>query len=218
MKAVRTLVLLFLVFGFAPGCNKPQANVILQPPPAVPRAWIDAPLDGSTIPLEPYEVVFHIANLNGVNRGELSVNGAVIPSLKNPGGSEPLATLRHVWTPDRPGTYTLKVRSQSASGQWSDYSQAVVTVKGPTPTRNITPTPTRTPTNTPTPTLVISSAFGFTHEVSTSQFYYGGCAPGKATFSVVVSDPAAVKSVFLFTCPFRIPGKRPRVSLHPVGG
>ena len=39
----------------------------------------------------------------------------------------------------------------------------------------------------------------FTHQVSASLFHYGGCAPGQVTISVAVSDPAAVRSVILFT-------------------
>jgi len=53
-----------------------------------------------------------------------------------------------------------------------------------------------TPTSTP-PTA--SDQITFIHQASTSQFFYGGCNPGRVTISVTVSDPAAVRSVVLFT-------------------
>ncbi len=68
-------------------CNYPQARVQPQVD-ASPHAWIDAPLDGSTLPLaEDYEVVFHIANLGGVVEGEVSINDQVLASIPNPNGN-----------------------------------------------------------------------------------------------------------------------------------
>jgi hypothetical protein len=74
------------------------------------------------------------------------------------------------------------------------------TLVGPTPVPGsacdlptpvcITPTPTLPPTN---------GQITFTHQVSTSQFFHGGCNPGQVSISVVVSDPSAVRSVVLFT-------------------
>ncbi|MHC1784376.1 MAG: Ig-like domain-containing protein [Anaerolineaceae bacterium] len=60
----------------------------------------------------------------------------------------------------------------------------------------VTPTPVCI---TPTPTPVKSTGITFTHTVSAAQFFYGGCAPGQVTIDVAVSNPAAVRDVYLFT-------------------
>jgi hypothetical protein len=74
------------------------------------------------------------------------------------------------------------------------------TLVGPTPVPvsacESTPTPVCI---TPTPTPVSSGQISFSHQASTSQFFHGGCNPGQVSISVVVSDPAAVRSVVLFT-------------------
>jgi hypothetical protein len=239
MKVMRTLVFLFLIFSIASGCNKPQTKALVQAVPSVPKAWIDAPLDSSILPLEPYEVVFHIANLGGVAQGELSVNGVVLAALPNPGGSESPATLRQVWTPAQPGVYTLKERCQASSGEWSDYIQSVVTIKDSTitppltftptvtpslsvtPTLTFTPTftvtPSQTPTKTTTPTPVKPAVLTFTRQVSANQFFYGGCDPAQVNVQVQVSDPVNVYSVVLFQ---RIEGKAwdGGTAMSPQGG
>ena len=214
MRTIRILLGMFLILIITAGCEKPQK--VIQEPLVVPHAWIDAPLDGSTIPLsEPYEIIFHIASLNGVTQGEVNINGEMLATLPNPLGNKSLATLRQIWTPERPGTYTLTVRAQNSAGEWSDYDTAIVIVMQntititptftPTPTLTPTITPTITPTLTPTPPP--AGEITFTSKVSTSEFQYQRhCVPNpdKVKITAKLSNTSGVKYVFIF---FRLESK-----------
>jgi len=206
MKMMRTFTMILLAACLVAGCTgaKSVANIS-----GGPQAWIDAPLDGSSLPLaQPYEIVFHISDLSGVMMGELSINGQLLDVMENPVAKQTLATLRKVWTPTEPGNYTIRARSQNGAGQWSEYAEAVVTVGGPTET------PTQTPltvmeiiptTVTPTPTFTTAPQqpppqpveLTFASSISTNQIFYGGCGTDSVTISVQVSDPS-VYSVVLF--------------------
>ena len=216
MNTPGKLFCLFLILIISTGCTTQQTE-----PPAettlAPQAWIDAPLNGSILPLgEDYEVVFHIAHPGGVVSGELSINDGIFAQPANPNGSLSPATLRVNWTPPQPGTYTLKVRAQSAEGEWGGYDTAVVNVIDrtitltPTATSTVTPTATLTitPTSTTTPTIIpmVTSSpttvplvdVTFTRRVSTTEFYYGNCNPSAVEVWAQVSNPTAVSSVLLF--------------------
>jgi hypothetical protein len=182
------------------GCTQSQSLAAIES--GGPQAWIDAPLNGMTIPLAPYPVVYHASDPDGVAGAEWSVNGTVLATDTNPDASALLITFRHEWTPVSAGEYTLRVRTRGKSGTWSDFAVAVVTVgEGAT---TITPTPpTITQTLTPTPTLTLTptpgSGFG-TPSLSSTGFYYGlgGCTPQQVLLSVSVSDPRGVKVVVFF--------------------
>ena len=215
MKRICTLLFIIISLSLV-GCNLPQSQGVAGP--SAPTAWLDAPLDGSIIPLAPYEVIFHIADAAGVALGEVSVNGQVISSLPNPNGTETPATLRSMWTPTSPGLYTIQVRAQGSSGNWSGYASAQVTVGeltetvSPTPVITFTSTPVITFTPTPvasmtasptpvTPSPTPPTAPGFTIlSVSTDQFYFGdsSCGPTGVTLEVQVSDAARTRDVLLF--------------------
>jgi len=208
MRTIRISLIVGFVLILITGCNSPQK---LAQAEANPQAWFDAPLNGSILTLdEAYEVVFHIASLGGVAQGELTINSEVIARLPNPNGSSSPATIRQLWTPFRPGTYTLKARALSVSGQWSEYDTVVVTVNDETPTPTSTPTPTLTPTmtmtttvtptgtTTPTPTL---EGFVFDPSPSTDLFeYQRDCFPDPAsvTINVNIAGPGQIKYVYIF--------------------
>jgi hypothetical protein len=130
------------------------------------HAWIDAPLDGSTIPLAPYTVVMHASDIAGVAQFELSVNGAVAATIPAVDVSATFAVAQYVWQPPAPGNYALAVRAQNDPGEWGSAASALVTVVEqqmveviPTdfvvgePTLEPTPLPTITPPLLPTATL-----------------------------------------------------------------
>jgi hypothetical protein len=188
--------ILLLTIMFVSACNMPQSEVV----GAVEQAggiqtWIDAPLDGSTIPFASYEIVLHAFDPAGVTQVELSANGNLLANLPNPDSGKQLATLKYSWMPAAPGNYTLRARAQSAGGSWGSEALAVVTVNDftvtpvNTLTATVTPTMAGTPTPTGTATVTVTStaaALSFTPRISTNIFYYGSCGSDQVTIQVLV--------------------------------
>lgn len=105
-------------------------------PAGEPRAWIDAPLDGSTFafPLAtPLEIVSHASDPARIVQVELNVNGAVVRADPNPEPGKRLVTMRQTWSPPAPGNYTVLVRAQNSLGTWSGYARAIITIGGIAP-------------------------------------------------------------------------------------
>jgi hypothetical protein len=153
MKRLGLLLMLVVVAALGTACDAPTPTG--QPVAAVqsgPAAWIDAPLNRSSLPLAPYEVVFHCNVPSGVAWVELTVDGAILVSNAPPDTTQALATMRYVWTPPAPGNYTLRARAGDAAGVWSEYATSVVTVEGEamSPTPPTPPTPALSPTTEPT--------------------------------------------------------------------
>jgi hypothetical protein len=113
-----------------------------------PQAWIDAPMNESTHPLAPLEIVLHAADPDGVALVELSVNGEVLSRKPPEDTRAPLVTHRVAWDPPSPGEYLLAARAQNASGDWSGQASSRVTI-GPVAVRPGGPVVVVTPTFTP---------------------------------------------------------------------
>ncbi|HZY43837.1 MAG TPA: Ig-like domain-containing protein, partial [Anaerolineae bacterium] len=114
-------------------------------------AWIDAPLNGSTLPLGPINIVSHSSDATGITQVELSVNGTVVKIDQNQDASQHLVVMNQMWTPTASGNYQLFVRAQNSNGGWSNYAQAAITING-------APAPTQVPNvQQPTPTLFVPS-------------------------------------------------------------
>ncbi len=166
------------------------------------------PLDGSLLPLAPYEVVFHCADPVGVQQGEFRVNGQVLSSPVNTDANSHLVTFRLEWMPVEAGEYTLQVRALNTNGIWSDYAEARVRIAASTltTTSTFTPLPTFTPTSTLTPTLTPTSTFTptmvtwlFSNSTSPTEVYQGNCGPNQITFQVRVSPSDNVRGMLVFT-------------------
>jgi hypothetical protein len=189
------------------GCNMPGSAA---PAPQVGsvRTWIDAPLDGSTIALAPYEVVLHAYDPSGVTEVELSANGSLLATLPNAGQESNLTTLKYMWSPPAPGNYTLSARAKSGNGLAGSEAKTMVTVLGeaqtapatftPTPVISVTPVVSHTPTVVVsfTPTLV-PAELGFTPQISASEFFYGSCGSNQVTIQVQATGPN-LSGVLLF--------------------
>ncbi len=121
-----------------------------------PYAWIDAPLDGSVVPLgAPVQIVSHASAASSISKVELSIDNSVLSTDDVPEAGQAYVVMNQSWIPTQPGTYQVRVRSQTAGGQWSNYAVVNVTVQaGPSPTPP--PSDTPTPVITLTPTLVIT--------------------------------------------------------------
>jgi hypothetical protein len=78
---------------------------------------------------------------------EISVDGEVLDSIKNPNLDDLLLTGQLTWTPPSPGVYTIQARGQNGSGSWSSLARAKVTVQEdfqPLPDLELLPTETPT--------------------------------------------------------------------------
>jgi hypothetical protein len=93
----------------ATGCN-------LQSGGAGPQTWIDAPLDGMTLPLGPVLVRSHAASQGGTAQAALIVNGAQVRVDQAADGSAALIEFVQNWTPTGPGDYLLQVISTDQAG------------------------------------------------------------------------------------------------------
>ncbi len=74
-----------------------------------PRTWIDAPLDGSTLPLAPVVVRSHATSGTGTVSVALYVNGTQIRADNQVDPTNQLSEVSQVWQPDSPGEYALQV-------------------------------------------------------------------------------------------------------------
>ncbi|MCS6909590.1 MAG: Ig-like domain-containing protein [Anaerolineales bacterium] len=124
----------------------------------VPQVWIDAPLNGATLPFGAVEILSHAASSSGIAQLELSVNGAVIRTDTNPNPAETLSLARQTWLPTAGGTYQVSVRARNTQGEWSAPVSITVTILEP-PTATAFPSLTDSPTSAPTtaapPTIVL---------------------------------------------------------------
>jgi hypothetical protein len=138
-----TAILIPIVLTACNGSN-PQSTASIGT-----LAWIDSPLNNSTLPLGPIEIVSHSSDATGITQVELSVNGAVIRTDPNQAADQHLILMSQKWTPPSSGNYKVAVRAQNVNGGWSSYAQATITINGqPAPA----PTPIPIPISQPTPT------------------------------------------------------------------
>jgi hypothetical protein len=185
-------------------CNLPVASG------GETRAWIDAPLDGMHLLVQPYSIIFHGSDPHGISLMEVSINGAVLATLPNSQTAKTLVYLTQTWQPQGPGRYIIRVRAQNTTGAWSAQDLVTVEVAGaasptPTLTASLTPTPSLVPSLTPTPTssstpTQVAAAFG-QPVISTSAFQYKrDCLPNpdRVTIQVSLSNPAAGLIVYLY--------------------
>lgn len=189
MRAVFTqFCCALLISVVSSGCNMMAASM-QAPQTGSVHTWIDAPLDGSTIPLAPYEVVLHAYDASGVTEVELSANGSVLTTLPNADAGLDLVTLRYTWSPPAPGNYTLSARAKSGNGLAGSEARSMVTVLGEvatappsfTPTVVVSFTPTLIPSFTPTP---VPAELVFTPQISASEFFSGSCGSNQVTIQV----------------------------------
>lgn len=118
------LVGICLVFILFTSCTSQYSS-----DPTGLAAWIDAPLNGSTIPLAPYEIVTHSSDPIQIKQLEISVNGEILGLFENPNPGGLLFSARLDWRPAAPGIYTIQARGQNSSGAWSSPAQVQVTVE-----------------------------------------------------------------------------------------
>jgi len=135
-----------------------------------PMAWLDEPLDGAALPLEPTEIMAHASDADGVSSLEFYVNGALL--VRSPAEGGMLADATAGWNPSRSGVYTIAARATDSKGNVGPYAEAEVTVG--TVHASPTPRPTGQPTEevvtqaTPTPRAPSSPGPTMTPRVPTA--------------------------------------------------
>jgi hypothetical protein len=128
---MKTILRIFILFMFLLSAScAPAFNPIPEDLPSGPGAWIDAPLDGSTIPLAPYSVVSHASDAGGISSFELKVNGQIVGTDPVEGDQvgQTIAHISHEWLPPAPGTYLLEVRAANGSGEYGPSAFAKIYV------------------------------------------------------------------------------------------
>ena len=158
-----------------------------------PMAWIDAPLNESRLPMEPYEIVFHVSGSQVILKGEISLDDNVIAFLDMPDSTENLTTWKYTWVPESAGKHIIRVRGQNTEGIWSNQHSAVVYIEGETPTFTPTTEINATPSTTPTPFAGFSN-----FAASPSSVHFGSCTPNQVTVSADVIDTTGITTVVLF--------------------
>ncbi len=140
-------IALFLLFNlFISACTGPS-NKAGQPDK--PTASITSPASNSSLSVgEDVLITFNAADVKGIARVELLVNGQVImQDVVEPAVNS--YTASHRWTPDIAENYVIELRVLSVDNVANDLAQTVVTVADVV--AEVTPTPLPTATNTPAP-------------------------------------------------------------------
>jgi hypothetical protein len=119
-----------------------------------PRAWIEYPWEGQTLPLEPLVFIVYATDAQGVAQVELLVNGNPLPAAlatgAGPGNSRSLVRLEQQWTPDKEGEYIAEARGRNSAGGYGEPAFVKFCIgscekKGPTPTPPLIITETPAP-------------------------------------------------------------------------
>ena len=134
-------------------------------PQSVMQIWIDAPLDGSTIPLLPYNVIFSgSASPNSVDYFDLWINGlqvaSLLPHYQSEGSFTTYVYSEYLWLPPAPGTYRLSVRGVG-NGEIGPFVESLVIVQNGDAEvvvgeQALEPPPTSTPTPAPDELLAVA--------------------------------------------------------------
>jgi hypothetical protein len=179
-KVVLLLVLIASLGGLISCIPVPGEEMAVAE--AEPRAWIDFPRDGVSVPVGASVIVIsHAYAEDGVVDVLLSVNGTAYRRDPPAASGDTLVEVRQEWVPTEPGLHTLEVRAYDGAGEVSGSDAITIRVTGeaidlptevpaatgvpdatevPAPTEVSTEVPTLVPTEVPTlvptevPTLV----------------------------------------------------------------
>ncbi len=200
----KIVVLFIITMLILTACDQPAVT------PGTPQAWIDDPLDGMHLPLEPYLITMHSSDSLGITSMELSINGVELEPIPNPDSAKLLVHLTQKWEPSAPGRYVIRARAQNTSGVWSAEDLVTVVVEDistPTPVTTVTPTltptvtltPTQIPSTTPSPTPVPQTGFAGPPIFNPMQINLPfDCATSNLTAEIKVNPGQKIRVVVLF--------------------
>ncbi|NOY98282.1 MAG: SH3 domain-containing protein [Chloroflexi bacterium] len=174
---------LFLLAFVLAACNQPAGG---------PQAWLDRPLDNSTLPLAALTIQAHASDADGVASFEFYVNDTLLSSVSGSGGRLSEASIE--WTPPGAGTYTVKARAVDTGGNAGSYATSVITVDG------------KLTQHTPTPDALLLDETPVTEaqpaeNIPTSVKITGvECAGGLAVnVDISISNPQGIASYKVFS-------------------
>ena len=131
MTVKKWIVIVILIFGLA-ACDEIPGRIDLPEDFAgQSQTWIDAPLPNSTIPKQPYKLMFHGASVSGIAEFEIMINGISTKKVP-PSSTDVNGTLFYgefTWSPPAPGTFLIEVQALG-NGQDISSDQVYVIVKG----------------------------------------------------------------------------------------
>jgi hypothetical protein len=187
--------------GGTPSANNSQTYPL--------KAVIDSPANGTSFASGAVDINYHATAQDGVAVVELSMDGQVLSSLVTPDSKQPLVSLKYSWQPTVSGSHVIRVRAQSAKGEWSTFAESMVTIQGEAQQQQPQqqspqdqqqpqqPAATSTP-DTTTTTAEVNQID--TIQRSATKFYWltGTCGPMKLTLTVHVNKPTNVYQVLVF--------------------
>jgi hypothetical protein len=134
------MILAILILG---ACSAPSQ--------AGPSAWLDRPLDGDQVALEPLTIQAHASDAAGVSRFDFLVGDTLLATVL--GSGTRFAEAKAGWVPPAPGTYVVRVRAADGVGNvGADATARILVGASALATATPTPTPAAIDTTTPTPT------------------------------------------------------------------
>ncbi|MFV1948558.1 MAG: Ig-like domain-containing protein [Anaerolineales bacterium] len=92
--------------------------------PSGPAAWIDQPLDGSQLKLEPVAVTAHASDSDGVSSFEFYLDDELVQTLS--AGGDRLGEASWQWSPSQPGEFTIRVIPIDNQGNRGEAAQVQV--------------------------------------------------------------------------------------------
>ena len=199
------------------------ASVRTTKPAGEFRAWIDNPLDGATVRVEPVDVVAHASGPSDVTRIELVVDDVVVGDFSTLTQTDRLATGSNRWAATV-GTHTLLARARVGSVivdsavigivVTDDASLLTMPERGPRPTA---PATTATPVATTdtvatTTTEVTTTTSSITTTASTEQSTTEPTEPTTTLPATSVPVPTFTTTRPTTTTSTVAPGEPPRIA------
>lgn len=145
LRNLQRVLFLLIMVSLVPSCQNPTETS---------RVWIDDPLDGEHLPVEPLVIHSTGTTTGTIREMTLIINGKPVRT-DNPAPEGAFIPVSQPWEPPEPGTYHIQVEMKTGSGElyYSREISVQIGIFTPTPTLTQTPTLTATLTSTPPPTV-----------------------------------------------------------------
>ncbi|MCD6577450.1 MAG: hypothetical protein J7K66_05500 [Anaerolineaceae bacterium] len=211
IKAIKNIAGVLIILLVVVACDIGNVSVDLgsggessQQQASPIEAGVDSPVNGLSLPMGPIEIAYHATCTEGVSAIELSINGEVVNSFASPNSDQKVIALKYSWQPSVSGSHTIRVRAQSSTGAWSDFSNVTVNIEDSqqAPKQQATSSNPETPedSNTPSATATQEGTTISNIKHSLDKFYFGSdaCGSREITISADITHPDEIKVAVLF--------------------